>query len=156
MSYRDAKHLSELLVSKGLTVSVAESCTGGALSNSLTLIAGASSYFDCGYVTYSNQSKVQMLGVSTETIETYGAVSEKVAHEMVIGAGERSQSNLAVSITGIAGPSGGSSAKPVGTVCFGFFFDGETTTTTQFFSGSRSDIISQSISYALVQLALKL
>ena len=125
MSYRDAKHLSELLVSKGLTVSVAESCTGGALSNSLTLIAGASSYFDCGYVTYSNQSKVQMLGVSTETIETYGAVSEKVAHEMVIGAGERSQSNLAVSITGIAGPSGGSSEKPVGTVCFGFFFDGE-------------------------------
>jgi len=79
MSYRDAKHLSELLVSKGLTVSVAESCTGGALSSSLTLIAGASSYFDCGYITYSNQSKVQMLGVSTETIEKYGAVSEKVA-----------------------------------------------------------------------------
>jgi nicotinamide-nucleotide amidase len=156
MSYREAKHLSELLVSKGLTVSVAESCTGGALSNSLTLIAGASSYFDCGYVTYSNQSKVQMLGVSPETIETYGAVSEKVAQEMVIGAGERSQSNLAVSITGIAGPSGGSSEKPVGTVCFGFFFDGETTTTTQFFSGARFDIVSQSISYALVQLALKL
>ena len=156
MSYRDAKHLSELLVSKGLTVSVAESCTGGALSSSLTLIAGASSYFDCGYITYSNQSKVQMLGVSTETIETYGAVSEKVAHEMVIGAGERSQSNLAVSITGIAGPSGGSTEKPVGMVCFGFFFDGEITTTTQFFSGARSDIVSQSISYALVQLALKL
>ena len=156
MSYREAKHLSELLVSKGLTVSVAESCTGGALSNSLTLIAGASSYFDCGYVTYSNQSKVQMLGVSPETIETYGAVSEKVAQEMVIGAGERSQSNLAVSITGIAGPSGGSSEKPVGTVCFGFFFDGKITTTTQFFSGARSDIVSQSISYALVQLALKL
>jgi len=156
MSYRDAKHLSELLVSKGLTVSVAESCTGGALSSSLTLIAGASSYFDCGYITYSNQSKVQMLGVSPETIETYGAVSEKVAHEMVIGAGERSQSNLAVSITGIAGPSGGSTEKPVGMVCFGFFFDGKITTTTQFFSGSRSDIVSQSISFALVQLALKL
>jgi len=156
MSYRDAKHLSELLVSKGLTVSVAESCTGGALSSSLTLIAGASSYFDCGYITYSNQSKVQMLGVSTETIETYGAVSEKVAHEMVIGAGERSQSNLAVSITGIAGPSGGSTEKPVGMVCFCFFFDGRITTTTQFFSGARSDIVSQSISFALVQLALKL
>ena len=156
MSYRDAKHLSELLVFKGLTVSVAESCTGGALSSSLTLIAGASSYFDCGYITYSNQSKVQMLGVSIETIETYGAVSEKVAYEMVIGAGERSQSNLAVSITGIAGPSGGSTEKPVGMVCFGFFFDGEITTTTQFFSGARSDIVSQSISYALVQLALKL
>jgi nicotinamide-nucleotide amidase len=97
-----------------------------------------------------------MLGVSTETIERYGAVSEKVAHEMVIGAGERSQSNLAVSITGIAGPSGGSTEKPVGMVCFGFFFDGKTTTTTQFFSGARSDIVSQSISFALVQLALKL
>jgi nicotinamide-nucleotide amidase len=97
-----------------------------------------------------------MLGVSIETIETYGAVSEKVAYEMVIGAGERSQSNLAVSITGIAGPSGGSTEKPVGMVCFGFFFDGEITTTTQFFSGARSDIVSQSISYALVQLALKL
>ena len=156
MSYREAKHLSELLVSKGLTVSVAESCTGGALSSSLTSIAGASSYFDCGYITYSNQSKVQMLGVIPETIETYGAVSEKVAHEMVIGAGERSQSNLAISITGIAGPSGGSSKKPIGTVCFGFFFDGEINTTTQFFSGARSDIVSQSISYALVQLALKL
>jgi nicotinamide-nucleotide amidase len=156
MSYRDAKHLSELLVSKGLTVSVAESCTGGGLSSSLTLIAGASSYFDCGYITYSNQSKVQMLGVSTETIEKYGAVSEKVAYEMVIGAGERSQSNLAVSITGNAGPSGGSTENHVGMVCFGFFFDGKITTTTQFFTGSRSDIVSQSVSFALVQLALKL
>jgi nicotinamide-nucleotide amidase len=86
----------------------------------------------------------------------YGAVSEKVAHEMVAGAGQKSHSNLAVSITGIAGPSGGSSAKPVGMVCFGFFFDGEVTTTTQFFSGSRSDIVSQSIAYALAELSSKL
>ena len=156
MSYRDVKHLSELLVSKGLTVSVAESCTGGALSSSLTSIAGASSYFDCGYITYSNQSKVQMLGVNIETIETYGAVSEKVAYEMVIGAGERSQSNLAVSITGIAGPSGGSTEKPVGMDCFGLLIDAKTTTTTQYLSRARSDIVSQSISFALVQLALKL
>ena len=156
MSYLKAKHLSELLVSKGLTISVAESCTGGSLSSSLTSISGASSYFNCGFITYSNQSKIDMLGVKPESIEMFGAVSEKVAHEMVVGAGKKSHSNLAVSITGIAGPSGGSAAKPVGMVCIGFFFDGEVTTTTQFFSGSRSDIVSQSNAYALVELSLQL
>lgn len=156
MSYLKAKHLSDLLVSKGLTISVAESCTGGSLSSSLTSISGASSYFNCGFITYSNQSKIDMLGVSPESIEMYGAVSEKVAHEMVVGAGQKSHSNLAVSITGIAGPSGGSAAKPVGMVCIGFFFDGEVTTTTQFFSGSRSDIVSQSNAYALVELSSQL
>jgi nicotinamide-nucleotide amidase len=156
MSYLKAKHLSELLISKGLTISVAESCTGGSLSSSLTSISGASSYFNCGFVSYSNQSKIDMLGVSPESIEMYGAVSEKVAHEMVAGAGQKSHSNLAVSITGIAGPSGGSAAKPVGMVCIGFFFDGEVTTTTQFFSGSRSDIVSQSIAYALAELSSEL
>jgi nicotinamide-nucleotide amidase len=154
MSYLKAKHLSDLLVSKGLTISVAESCTGGSLSSSLTSISGASSYFNCGFITYSNQSKIDMLGVSPESIEMYGAVSEKVAHEMVTGAGQRSHSNLAVSITGIAGPSGGSASKPVGMVCIGFFFDGNVTTTTQFFSGSRSDIVSQSVTFALVELSL--
>ena len=89
MSYLKAKHLSDLLVSKGLTISVAESCTGGSLSSSLTSISGASSYFNCGFITYSNQSKIDMLGVSPESIEMYGAVSEKVAHEMVTGAGQR-------------------------------------------------------------------
>jgi nicotinamide-nucleotide amidase len=156
MSYLKAKHLSDLLVSKGLTISVAESCTGGSLSSSLTSISGASSYFNCGFITYSNQSKIDMLGVSTESIEMYGAVSEKVAHEMVTGAGQRSHSNLAVSITGIAGPSGGSASKPVGMVCIGFFFDGDVTTTTQFFSGSRSDIVSQSVTFALVELSSKI
>ena len=156
MSYLKAKHLSELLISKGLTISVAESCTGGSLSSSLTSISGASSYFNCGFVSYSNQSKIDMLGVSPESIEMYGSVSEKVAHEMVNGAGQKSHSNLAVSITGIAGPSGGSAVKPVGMVCFGFFFDGEVTTTTQFFSGSRSDIVSQSIAYALAELSSEL
>ena len=153
MSYLKAKHLSELLVSKGLTISVAESCTGGSLSSSLTSISGASSYFNCGFITYSNQSKIDMLGVNPESIEMYGAVSEKVAHEMVTGAGQRSHSNLAVSITGIAGPSGGSASKPVGMVCIGFFCDGSVTTTTQFFSGSRSDIVSQSVTFALVELS---
>jgi len=156
MSYLKAKHLSELLVSKGFTISVAESCTGGSLSSSLTSISGASLYFNCGFITYSNQSKIDILGVNPESIEMYGAVSEKVAHEMVAGAGQRSHSNLAISITGIAGPSGGSASKPVGMVCIGFFCDGSVTTTTQFFSGSRSDIVSQSVTFALVELSSKI
>lgn len=156
MSYLKAKHLSELLVSKGFTISVAESCTGGSLSSSLTSISGASLYFNCGFITYSNQSKIDMLGVNPESIEMYGAVSEKVAHEMVAGVGQRSHSNLAISITGIAGPSGGSASKPVGMVCIGFFCDGSVTTTTQFFSGSRSDIVSQSVTFALVELSSKI
>ncbi len=155
MSYLKAKNLSEILIAKSMTIAVAESCTGGSLSNSLTSISGASSYFNCGFITYSNQSKIDMLGVSSESIEMYGAVSEKVAHEMVVGAGLKSHSNLAVSITGIAGPSGGTAAKPVGMVCFGFFFDGDVTTTTQFFSGARSEIVAQSNSYALTELSSK-
>ena len=85
MLSKEAHQLSKLLIANGLTISVAESCTGGSLSRALTTISGASSYFDCGYITYSNQSKVEMLGVDIQTIKTYGAVSEEVALEMVIG-----------------------------------------------------------------------
>ena len=156
MSYLKAKKLSELLISKNLSIAIAESCTGGSISSSLTSIPGASNYFNCGFITYSNQSKVNMLGVDPKTIELFGAVSEKVAYEMVMGAGQNSQSDLAVSVTGIAGPSGGTPEKPVGTVCFGFYIDGNVETTTQFFSGVRSEIVSQSITFALVELTLKI
>ena len=104
MLSNEAKKLSELLVANGLTISVAESCTGGSLAHAITSIPGASSYFDCGYITYSNQSKVDMLGVDIKTLETYGAVSEEVALEMVIGVAAKSHSDVAVSITGVAGP----------------------------------------------------
>ena len=150
-----AKELSELLIANGLTMSVAESCTGGSLAYAITSIPGASSYFDCGYITYSNQSKVEMLGVDIKTLETYGAVSEEVALEMVIGATTKSHSDVAVSITGIAGPTGGTPEKPVGMVCFGFSCEGKTSTNTQQFSGDRSNIVSQSVSYALTQLSLR-
>ena len=156
MSYLKAKKLSELLISKNMSIAIAESCTGGSISSSLTSIPGASSYFNCGFITYSNQSKVNMLGVDPKTIELFGAVSEKVAYEMVMGAGQNSQSDLAVSVTGIAGPSGGSPEKPVGTVCFGFYIDGNVETTTQFFSGVRSEIVSESIAFALTELTLKI
>ena len=156
MSYLKAKKLSELLISKNLSIAIAESCTGGSISSSLTSIPGASNYFNCGFITYSNQSKVDMLGVDPKTIELFGAVSEKVAYEMVMGAGQNSQSDLAVSVTGIAGPSGGTAKKPVGTVCFGFYIDGNVETSTQFFSGVRSEIVSESIAFALTELTLKI
>ena len=155
MLSNEAQLLSKLLISNDLTISVAESCTGGSLSRALTSIPGASSYFDCGYITYSNQSKVEMLGVDIQTIKTYGAVSEAVALEMVIGLATRSHSDIAVSVTGVAGPTGGTSEKPVGMVCFGFSYEGKTSTSTQLFSGDRASIISQSVSYALRQISLK-
>ena len=155
MLSNEAQELSELLIAKGLTISVAESCTGGSLSHTITSIPGASSYFDCGYITYSNQSKVEMLGVDIQTIKTYGSVSEQVALEMVIGVATKSHSDVAVSITGVAGPTGGTPEKPVGMVCFGFFYDGKTSTTTQLFSGDRASIVSQSVSYAMRQLFLR-
>ena len=151
----EAQELSEILVTNGLTISVAESCSGGSLSQALASIPGASSYFDCGYITYSNQSKVEMLGVDAQTIKTYGAVSEEVALEMVIGVTTKSHSDVALSITGVAGPTGGTPEKPVGMVCFGFFCDGKTSTSTQLFSGDRANIVSQSVSYAMRQLFLR-
>jgi len=156
MSYLKAKKLTELLTSKNMSIAIAESCTGGSLSSSLTSIPGASSYFNCGFITYSNESKVNMLNVDSQTIELFGAVSEKVAYEMAMGAGQNSKSHLAISVTGIAGPSGGTPEKPVGMVCFGFYLDGNVTTTTQFFSGVRSEIVSESIAFALTELTSKI
>ena len=156
MSYLKAKKLTELLTSKNMSIAIAESCTGGSLSSSLTSIPGASSYFNCGFITYSNESKVNMLNVDSQTIELFGAVSEKVAYEMAMGAGQNSKSHLAISVTGIAGPSGGTPEKPVGMVCFGIYVDGNVTTTTQFFSGVRSEIVSDSIAFALTELTSKI
>ena len=156
MSYLKAKKLTELLISKNMSIAVAESCTGGLLSSSLTSIPGASSYFNCGFITYSNESKIKMLNVDSQTIELFGAVSERVAFEMAVGAGQHSQSDLAISVTGIAGPSGGTAEKPVGMVCFGFYVEGEVSTTTQFFSGVRSEIVSESITFALTELTSKI
>ena len=152
----EAKNLSEILISKGMSIAIAESCTGGSLSSSLTSIPGASNYFNCGFITYSNESKISMLNVDPNSIKHFGAVSEKVASEMAMGAGNNSNSNLAISVTGIAGPSGGTAEKPVGMVCFGFYVDGSVTTTTQFFSGVRSEIVSESIAFALTELASKI
>ncbi len=111
---------------RGWRIATAESCTGGMVAAALTDIAGSSDVFDRGFVTYSNAAKIEMLGVSAQTLAAHGAVSEAIAVEMAAGARSRSAADLAVSITGIAGP-GGSEFKPEGRVCFGLAQQGHAT-----------------------------
>ncbi|WP_282151346.1 CinA family protein [Ruegeria atlantica] len=112
----------------GVMIATAESCTGGMVAAALTDIPGSSAVVDRGFVTYTNDAKQQMLGVQVETLDAHGAVSEEVAQQMADGALRNSKAQLAVSITGIAGP-GGSEFKPEGRVCFGLAVDGQSTTT---------------------------
>jgi len=155
-----ASRLGAALKAQGQTLALAESCTGGMTSQYVTAIAGSSAWFDRGFITYSNQAKVDMLDVSESTLETYGAVSEQIAAEMTLGALINSQANVAASITGIAGPDGGTPSKPVGTVCFAFGFKShtlhvsETLRHTQHFIGDREAIRKQSVEYALKQLLM--
>jgi nicotinamide-nucleotide amidase len=114
-----AAQLGAALLARKLMIATAESCTGGLVAAAITSIAGSSDWFDRGFVTYSNQAKHDMLGVPLELIEQHGAVSEEVAHAMAEGALKQSVAQVAISITGIAGPSGGSAQKPVGTVWLG-------------------------------------
>ncbi|MDX8349042.1 CinA family protein [Cognatiyoonia sp. IB215446] len=114
----NARDLFQLAKAKGVMIATAESCTGGMVSAAITDIAGSSAVFDRGFVTYTNAAKMAQLGVLTETLDAHGAVSEEVAREMAKGAVAHSDADLAVSITGIAGP-GGSEHKPEGRVCFG-------------------------------------
>lgn len=124
-----AADLVKLARAKGQTLTTAESCTGGMLSAAITDVAGSSAIFDRGFVTYSNAAKVEMLGVRETTLDQHGAVSEQVATEMATGALAHSGADIAISITGIAGP-GGSDHKPEGRVCFGIAMSGGATATT--------------------------
>lgn len=111
-----ARQVIEMCHSHGLTLATAESCTGGLIAATLTDVPGASNVFDRGFITYSNQAKTELLGVSAELIDRYGAVSEQVAREMAQGAVLRAKTSIAVSVTGVAGPDGGTAEKPVGLV----------------------------------------
>lgn len=119
VNYNLSLQLSKALVKREMKLVLAESCTGGGLSKEVTAVEGSSAWFDRGYVTYSNAAKQEMLGVSAKTLKKYGAVSEETAKEMAKGALKHSRADISLSITGIAGPSGGSPDKPVGTVWFG-------------------------------------
>jgi nicotinamide-nucleotide amidase len=111
-----AERLGRRLKAKGYKIATAESCTGGWIAQAITEVPGSSAWFDRGFVTYSNNAKIQMLGVSPKTLEQYGAVSTEIAKQMAAGALANSEADWAVAVTGIAGPNGGSKTKPVGTV----------------------------------------
>jgi nicotinamide-nucleotide amidase len=137
-----------------LPVATAESCTGGWAAQVITHTAGSSAWFDRGFVTYSNEAKQDMLGVRPETLAAHGAVSEETAAEMACGALAHSDATLALSITGIAGPTGGSPDKPVGTVCFGWCVrDGLPQTERRQFAGDREAVRRQAVIHALNGLA---
>ena len=146
------KTLAAILLSRNWMVSLAESCTGGLVSATLTELAGSSEWFERGYITYSNEAKTECLEVPARLIESHGAVSELVAKAMAEGARINSGSDVAISITGIAGPSGGTTEKPVGTVCFGWATENQTLTKTMHFDGDRQAVRQQATEFALTEL----
>lgn len=145
-----AQQLGTALLARGWQLTTAESCTGGGIATVLTDIAGSSQWFDRGFVTYSNEAKQQMLGVSDETLSESGAVSEATVSEMVAGALAHSEAQLAVAVSGIAGPTGGTPEKPVGTVCLAWQREGgEPVLRTEFFSGDRAMVRTLTVECAL-------
>ena len=145
-----ARQLGDALLRRGWKVAVAESCTGGWVAKCLTDIAGSSAWFDRGYVTYSNAAKRDMLGVSAETLDTAGAVSEPTVLAMATGALAHSGADLALAISGIAGPGGAMPGKPVGTVCFSWAVkNNPQQVDTQYFSGDREAVRRQSVAHGL-------
>jgi nicotinamide-nucleotide amidase len=146
----------EALKARGWQIATAESCTGGLIAGAITDIAGSSAVFDRGFVTYSNAAKTEMLGVRPETLEAVGAVSEEVAAEMAQGARRAAGVEIAVSVTGIAGP-GGSEFKPEGRVCFGLSTPGGTRTqTVEFGTIGRANVRTATVAHALDMILAEL
>jgi nicotinamide-nucleotide amidase len=138
------------LRTKGLMLATAESCTGGWVAQAVTSVAGSSDWFERGFVTYSDAAKQEMLGVSARTLAAHGAVSEETAREMATGALAHSRAQVALAITGIAGPGGGSPEKPLGMVCFAWAVaDGIISAQTRHFKGNRESVRRQSVVAAL-------
>jgi nicotinamide-nucleotide amidase len=144
-----AQRLGAALKARGLKLATAESCTGGWVAMALTAIPGSSEWFERGYVTYSNTAKREDLGVAEETLRRHGAVSEETAREMAAGALERARVEVALAITGVAGPTGGTAAKPVGLVCFAWAHGSKITSETRRFDGDRESVRRQSVLHAL-------
>ena len=144
-----ARRLGERLKAASAVLATAESCTGGWAAQVVTSVAGSSSWFDRGFVTYSNAAKQEMLGVRAETLRAHGAVSEATAREMARGALERSAATVALAITGVAGPGGGTPDKPVGMVCFAWAQGRDTRSETRHLEGDRESVRRQSVILAL-------
>jgi nicotinamide-nucleotide amidase len=145
-----AERLGRIVYARGWTVATAESCTGGLIAGAITDVAGSSAWFDRGFVTYSNEAKIEMLGVGAATLEAHGAVSEATAREMVAGALARSGATIAVAVTGIAGPAGGSPSKPVGLVWLAWGRrDGRVEAQAEHFAGDRAAVRTATVRWAL-------
>lgn len=148
-----AKQLGKALKRKSWMISTAESCTGGGVAQAITEIPGSSAWFDRGFVTYSNIAKMNMLQVKQQTLDKFGAVSEEVVIEMANGALKNSDADWVVSVTGVAGPDGGTEQKPVGTVYIGWQFKGQSAEfSLQLFSGDRTKIREQTIVTAITMV----
>lgn len=144
-----AARAGQALQMKGWLLATAESCTGGGVGQAITEIAGSSEWFDCGFITYSNASKSELLDVSPALLAQHGAVSEEIAAAMAQGALSNSNAHVTVSTTGIAGPGGGVYGKPVGTVCFGWASADTAHTERLVFSGDRRAVREQTVAHAL-------
>jgi len=153
MSTRDlCLELARSLQERGWMLATAESCTGGMIAAACTDLSGSSNWFERGFVTYSDAAKTELLGVDAALIAQHGAVSEVVARAMAFGAVRHSQARVSVAVTGVAGPTGGSPEKPVGTVWFGFQVDGRLTSETRRFDGDRAAVRCATVDHALHRL----
>jgi nicotinamide-nucleotide amidase len=144
--------IAQKLVLSAQKLVTAESCTGGMIAAACTDLAGSSQWFERGFVTYSNEAKIEALGVDRATVTAHGAVSEPVVRAMALGAIAHSQAQVAVAVTGVAGPTGGSRSKPVGTVWFGFVVGGVCSTECQLFSGDRAAVRTATVAHAVRRL----
>ena len=144
--------LATALQARGWLLATAESCTGGMISAACTDLSGSSNWFERGFVSYSNEAKTELLGVGADLIAQHGAVSEVVARAMAFGAIRHSRAQVSVAVTGVAGPTGGSPGKPVGTVWFGFQVDGRLTSETRLFHGDRAAVRAATVQHALRRL----
>ncbi len=152
VSLRLAANLAQILLQKGLQLATAESCTGGLIAATCTELPGSSAWFERGFVTYSNDAKTESLGVDAALIAEHGAVSEAVARAMAVGALNHAHAQVSVAVTGIAGPTGGSAAKPVGTVWFAFMVQGQLSSETRRFDGDRAAVRAATVQHALQRL----
>ena len=148
----EVEQLAALLQERGWMLATAESCTGGLIAAACTEMSGSSNWFERGFVTYSNEAKSESLGVDAKLIAQHGAVSEVVARAMAFGAVRHSRAQVSVAVTGIAGPTGGTPDKPVGTVWFGFMVDGLLTSETLRFDGDRATVRAATVRHALQRL----
>ncbi|AMC35512.1 CinA family protein [Janthinobacterium sp. B9-8] len=147
-----ATQLGRVLLARGESVTTAESCTGGLIAGAITDVAGSSAWFERGFITYSNEAKMDMLAVPPDFIAKFGAVSEPVVAAMVQGACLLANAEWGVAVSGVAGPAGGSAEKPVGTVCFAFAGPTGIIIEQELFDGDRAEVRMQTVRHALIRL----